>query len=115
MEAQAYQAHDLKSAFAADGVDWAEVRIDGGMAANDWMAQDLADMLDLTVERPDFVESTALGAAMLAATGAGLYPDLASAAAAMRGTATRFTPAIDDQKRKTRLAGWQSALAKVLG
>ncbi|WP_077146624.1 glycerol kinase [Sphingopyxis sp. KK2] len=115
LEAQAYQAYDLKSAFAADGVDWADLRIDGGMAANDWMAQDLADMLDLTVERPDFVESTALGAAMLAATGAGLYPDLASAAAAMRGTATRFTPAIDPAKRKTRLAGWQSALAKVLG
>ncbi|QCB54071.1 glycerol kinase [Sphingopyxis sp. PAMC25046] len=115
LEAQAYQAHDLKSAFAADGVDWAELRIDGGMAANDWMAQDLADMLDLAVERPGFVESTALGAAMLAATGAGLYPDLGSAAATMRGTATRFTPALDAQKRKTRLAGWQSALAKVLG
>jgi glycerol kinase len=52
---------------------------------------------------------------MLAATGAGLYPDLASAAKAMRGTATRFTPALDAPKRKTRLAGWQSALAKVLG
>jgi glycerol kinase len=115
LEAQAYQAHDLKSAFAADGVDWAELRIDGGMAANDWMAQDLADMLDLTVERPDFVESTALGAAMLAATGAGLYPDLKTAAQAMRGTATRFTPALDVQNRKTRLAGWQGALAKVLG
>ena len=85
------------------------------LSANDWMAQDLADMLDLTVERPDFVESTALGAAMLAATGAGLYTDLASAAQAMRGTATRFTPAIDREKRKTRLAGWQSALAKILG
>ena len=114
LEAQAYQAHDLKSAFAADGVDWADLRIDGGMAANDWMAQDLADMLDLTVERPDFVESTALGAAMLAATGAGLYPDLARAAKAMRGTTTRFTPALHAVKRKTRLAGWQSALAKVL-
>ncbi len=72
-------------------------------------------MLAIAVERPDFVESTALGAAMLAATGAGLYPDLASAAAAMRGTATRFTPSLDADKRKTRLAGWQSALAKVLG
>jgi len=114
LEAQAYQAHDLKSAFAADGVDWADLRIDGGMAANDWMAQDLADMLNLTVERPEFVESTALGAAMLAATGAGLYPDLASAAGAMRGRATRFTPALSAPKRETRLAGWQSALAKVL-
>ena len=114
LEAQAYQAHDLKSAFAADGVDWADLRIDGGMAANNWMAQDLADMLDLTVERPDFIESTALGAAMLAATGAGLYPDLASAAQAMRGQTTRFTPALEADIRKARLAGWQSALAKVL-
>ncbi len=115
LEAQAYQAHDLKSAFAADGVDWAELRIDGGMAANDWMAQDLADMLALTVERPEFVESTALGAAMLAATGAGLYPDLAAATRAMRGRATRFTPALDERTRETRLAGWQDALARVLG
>lgn len=115
LEAQAYQAHDLKSAFAADGVDWAELRIDGGMAANDWMAQDLADMLAVPVERPDFVESTALGAAMLAATGARLFPSLAKAATAMRGTATRFTPSIGADTRKTRLAGWQSALSKVLG
>ncbi|MDZ3832940.1 MAG: glycerol kinase [Sphingopyxis sp.] len=114
LEAQAYQAHDLKSAFAADGVDWAELRIDGGMAPNDWMAQDLADMLNLTVERPEFVESTALGAAMLAATGAGLYPDLRQAATAMRGRATRFTPALDADIRKARLAGWQDALGKVL-
>src|SRR3546814_20622668 len=84
------------------------------MAANDWMAQDRADMLDLTVERPDFVESTALVAAMLAATGAGLYPHLADAAAAMRGRTTRFTPALDAQKRDARLTGWRSALAKVL-
>src|SRR3546814_5587047 len=89
-EAKAYQANDLKSAFAADGIDWADLRIDGGMAANDWMAQDLADMLGLTVERPEFVESTALGAAMLAATGADLYPDLAGAAAAIDRKSTRL-------------------------
>ena len=114
LEAQAYQAHDLKAALAAEGVDWAELRIDGGMAANDWMAQDLADMLDIVVERPGFVESTALGAAMLAATGSGLHSDLATAATTMRGTATRFTPALDASTRKARLAGWQDALAKTL-
>ena len=54
------------------------------MAANDWMAQDLADMLGIAVERPAFVETTALGAAMLAAAGAGLYGDVPSAAQAMR-------------------------------
>ena len=54
------------------------------MAANDWLAQDLADMLDLEVERPAFVETTALGAAMLAGVGAGLFGSLEEAAA-MRG------------------------------
>ncbi|MGB7371734.1 glycerol kinase GlpK, partial [Erythrobacter sp.] len=74
LEAMAHQTHDLARAFSADGADWHTLRIDGGMAANDWMAQDLADMLAITVERPAFVETTALGAAMLAASGAGLYP-----------------------------------------
>lgn len=114
LESMAYQVNDLKNAFAADGIAWAELRIDGGMAANDWMAQDLADILQLTVERPDYVESTGLGAAMLAATGAGLYDDLHSAVTAMRGNSSRFTPDLDASIRKTRLAGWQSALAKLL-
>ena len=54
LEAMAYQAHDLKTAFAADGADWAGLRIDGGMVANDWIAQDMADVLDLAVDRPRF-------------------------------------------------------------
>ncbi len=69
LEAMAHQTHDLAAAFAADGAPWKTLRIDGGMAANDWMAQDLADVLGIPVERPGFVETTALGAAMLAACG----------------------------------------------
>ena len=65
LESMSYQCHDLKTAFSADGVDWQNLRIDGGMVANDWMVQDLANILDLTVERPEFFETTALGAAML--------------------------------------------------
>jgi glycerol kinase len=113
LEAQAHQAHDLMEAFAADGVRWAQLRIDGGMAANNWLAQDLADMLGLPVERPAFVETTALGAAMLAAVGAEIYPDLETAAAAMRGDVTRFEPAMRASKREERLAGWKEALARV--
>ena len=64
LEAMAHQMHDLAAAFAADGAPWPALRIDGGMSANDWMAQDLANILDLSVERPAFVETTALGAAM---------------------------------------------------
>lgn len=111
LEAMAHQTHDLAEAFAADGTRWGALRIDGGMAANDWMAQDLADMLGVPVERPAFVETTALGAAMLAAVGAGLYPDLESAALKMRGELTRFEPSMDDSMREERLARWQKALA----
>ena len=113
LEAQAYQAHDLMEAFAADGVRWAKLRIDGGMSANNWLAQDLADMLGLPVERPAFVETTALGAAMLAAVGVGIYPDLQAAADAMRGDVTHFEPKMGDEERQRRLHGWKEALAKV--
>ena len=70
-------------------------------------------MLDLTVERPEFVETTALGAAMLAAVGAGIYPDLQAAADAMRGEVAHFEPAMGNDERNRRLAGWKEALAKV--
>jgi len=113
LEAMAHQTYDLKTAFAADGADWAELRIDGGMVANDWMAQDLADMLAIDVERPDFVETTALGAAMLAAVGCGLFPTLEDAAS-MRGGVTRFAPILGAEARDVRLAGWANALARVL-
>jgi glycerol kinase len=110
LEAMAHQTHDLATAFAADGAAWQALRIDGGMAANDWMAQDLADMLGITVERPGFVETTALGAAMLAATGAGLYGSLDEATSAMRGQLARFEPAMDQSAREERLARWRKAL-----
>jgi glycerol kinase len=114
LESMAYQVNDLKSAFEADDIRWGELRIDGGMSANDWMAQDLADILGITLERPDVVESTGLGAAILAATGAGLYDSLGDAVKAMRGDTSRFTPDIDAKVRKARLAGWQNALAHIL-
>ena len=113
LEAMAHQAHDLKTAFAADGVDWASVRIDGGMVANDWMAQDMADMLGLCVERPKFAETTALGAGMLAGIGCGLFADLAEASV-MRGAVETFEPNIADAVREDRLAGWRAAVKKVI-
>jgi glycerol kinase len=100
-------------AFEADGIRWERLRIDGGMVANDWLAQDLADMLELTVERPGFVETTATGAAMLAAVGAGIYPDLAAAAAEMGGEMTRFEPKMATSERERRLSGWKDALTLV--
>ena len=84
------------------------------MAANDWLAQDLADMLDLPVERPAFVETTALGAAMLAGVGLRLSTPRSTrrrrCAARWRRSSRRWTPAT----REARLGGWRQALAGVL-
>lgn len=113
LEAMTMQIGDLADAFAADGAEWRSLKIDGGMSANDWMAQDLADMLALPVERPDFVETTALGAAMLASVGAGLQPDLPSAGAAMRGKLHRFEPSKNEVWRANRRSAWHKALARV--
>lgn len=111
LEAMAHQTYDLAEAFAADGTAWRTLRIDGGMSANNWMAQDLANVLDIPVERPDFVETTALGAAMLAASGVGLYSDIAAAATAMTGQFKRFEPGMEDGVREARLSAWRKALA----
>jgi glycerol kinase len=113
LEAMGNQTHDLMTAFASDGAVWQSLRIDGGMVANDWLAQDLADMLGLDVERPGFIETTALGAAMLAGVGCGLFGSLEEAAV-MRGGVERFSPAIDAAIRSERLDGWRGAVRRVL-
>ncbi|MEA3034070.1 MAG: glycerol kinase, partial [Sphingomonadales bacterium] len=114
LEAMAHQTYDLMTAFAADGAPWEVLKIDGGMTSNDWLAQDLADLLELAVERPRFVETTALGAAMLAGVGCGLFGSLGEAAS-MRGEIERFEPAMSDEARGARLEGWRAALRAVLG
>ena len=111
LEAMAHQTHDLASAFTADGAPWTHLRIDGGMSANDWMAQDLADILEIEVERPDFIETTALGAAILAAVGCGLHGDLETAALTMRSETTTFSPKMDGNVRTSRLARYSKALS----
>ncbi len=113
LEAMAHQTHDLMAAFAGDGAAWEVLKVDGGMVANNWLAQDLADVLALEVERPRFIETTALGAAMLAAVGAGLSGSL-DEAAAMRGAVEHFRPAMAAATRAARLAGWEKAIASVL-
>jgi glycerol kinase len=113
LEAMAHQTHDLMGCFAADGAPWEVLKIDGGMASNGWLAQDLADMLALPVERPRFVETTALGAAMLAGVGRGLFASLEEAGA-MRGPVDQFEPTMDAATRDARLGGWRDALGRLL-
>ena len=114
MESLAHQCHDLQSAFAADGAPWKTLRIDGGMSANDWIAQDLADILALRVERPADTETTALGAAMLAGVGAGLHQSLEDAMS-MGGACHDFDPAMDEATRAGRIDLWREGLQRHLG
>lgn len=113
LESIGHVFHDLGSAFAADGAGWSLLRLDGGMSANNWLAQDIADMLDLRCERPADVETTARGAAILAAIGAGLYADT-QAASVMLPARTVFTPRRADAARAQRLEAWRTALGRHL-
>ena len=115
LEAVCYQSRDLIAAFAADsGLAPAALRVDGGMARNDWMLQFLADMLDVPVERPAISEATALGAAALAATGAGLCATPGDFGEGWK-LERRFTPAMPADRRAALYAGWQRAVAAVKG
>lgn len=111
LEAISHQCVDLAAEFSANNAPWRELRIDGGMSANGWMAQDLADMLNLRVLRPCDVETTARGAAMLAAVGAGIYSDLRSAERMLPNVDT-FDPEGDPQDRDCRLSQWHELLKR---
>ncbi|MFQ3665966.1 MAG: glycerol kinase [Sphingomonadaceae bacterium] len=113
LEAMGNQTADLIEAFARDGVRLASLKVDGGMVANDWLCQDVADATGLEVVRPETVETTALGAAMLAAVGCGLFADLSGAARAMVRTDRAFLPDPDGRRRAARRAGWLRAIEQV--
>lgn len=113
LEAAAYQVADLIDALAADDLACERLRIDGGMVANDWLCQHLADILGVPVERPRVIETTALGAAMLAGIGAGLFADLAEASA-MHMAERVFTPAMDAETRAAARMSWARAVRQAL-
>lgn len=112
LEAVCYQTHDLLTAMQKDGAKIRALKIDGGMAANDWMGQFLADILGTEVTRPNNMETTALGAALLAGHQCGLYGDVRKFKSKTDKT---FTPEMGDEECQALLEGWQKALGKVLG
>jgi glycerol kinase len=114
LEAVGYQTLDLIRAMQADGLTGLGcLRVDGGMAVNDWLMQFLADILDSPVERPLQTETTALGAACLAGLGAGLWQGLDEIAALWQRQA-RFEPAMRATERTGLVAGWHKAVERVL-
>jgi glycerol kinase len=114
LESIAFQTRDLTDAMAADGsAKPAAVRIDGGMAKNNWFAQFLADILEVPVERPASHETTALGAAVLAGITTGIIADKAEFAAKWQADA-RFDVAMKDERRERYLTDWNKILQREL-
>ncbi len=112
LESVAFQTADLVAAMAEDGAGaLSSLRVDGGMAANDWFCQFLADLLDIPVERPVNLETTALGAAMLAGHRCGGWPDVLDGSAADEGL-TRFEPAMAPEQRLRLTSEWQAAIRR---
>ncbi|GAA2864311.1 glycerol kinase [Aminobacter niigataensis] len=116
LESVAYQTRDLLDAMKKD---WKTrngktvLRVDGGMVASDWTMQRLADILDAPVDRPTVLETTALGAAWLAGSRAGVWPkakDFAKAWALDR----QFRPEMQPAVRAAKLKGWHDAVRRTL-
>jgi glycerol kinase len=109
----AYSSAELLSAMAsAEHLVVPALRVDGGAAANDWLMQFQADVLGVPVERPDLVETTALGAAGLAGLALGLWESTDEFLSGR--TFTCFQPSIDPSKRQGQLAGWHRAVSAAL-
>ena len=116
LESVAFQTRDLLDAMKKDWKGAAKktvLRVDGGMVASDWAMQRLADILDAPVDRPTILETTALGAAWLAGSHAGVWPD-AKKFAKSWALDRRFKPEMSEKERKTRLAGWKNAVSRTL-
>jgi glycerol kinase len=116
LDSVAYQTFDLLDAMARDGAGQtgeAVVRVDGGMVASDYTMQRLADILGRRVDRPVIHETTALGAAWLAGSRAGLWPDRQGFAAKWALDRT-FVPSLDEADRQAAIAGWRDAVRRTL-
>jgi len=114
LESVCYQTRDLVEAMTADGATApTELRVDGGMAANDWMVQYLADILDTAVARPTILETTAWGAAALAGMTAGLFGSTDDIAATW-GRERDFLPSMAPEVRDAAIDGWADAVRRVL-
>jgi glycerol kinase len=112
LESVCYQTHDLLRAMAEDSLPATSLRVDGGMVANNWLVQFLADILNLPVDRPRIQETTALGAATLAGMQAGLLGTPEEVARHWH-LDKRFEPGMSPAKRRRLLAGWHDAVRRV--
>ena len=112
LQSVGFQSRDLLLAMEQDGADISRLRVDGGMIANNWLCQFLADMLDRPVERPKVTESTAFGAACLAGLQSAVFGSLDQIQSAWR-CETEFVPTMQTEQRIKIYAGWLDAVKRV--
>ncbi|MDR5865606.1 glycerol kinase GlpK [Halomonas koreensis] len=113
LQAVCYQTRDLQVCMSDDmSAVPGTLRVDGGMVANNWVMQFLADMLGVRVDRPEVLETTALGAAYLAGLRLGWYRDLDEIAGLWR-CGDSFRPRMAEAERERLYQGWQEAVARV--
>ncbi|TWF54674.1 glycerol kinase GlpK [Neorhizobium alkalisoli] len=116
LEAVCYQTRDLLEAMHRDWKNAGEgtvLRVDGGMVVSDWTMQRLSDLLDAPVDRPTILETTALGAAWLAGSKAGVWPDRKTFAKSW-ARERRFEPAMEEKTRRVKIKGWKDAVRRTL-
>ena len=115
LQSVGYQTRDLLAAMQKDmgSSKNAVLRVDGGMAASDWAMQFLADILGMPVDRPQVLETTALGAAWLAGMRVGVYPDQETFAKTW-ALEQRFEANMIEEERVTLYAGWKDAVRRTL-
>jgi len=106
-----YQTRDLVQALLADGASIETIRVDGGMVANNFLLQNLADLLGVSIQRPEVIETTALGVAYLAGLQVGVYDSLADINSNWQVDAS-FNPCRDELWRNARYKGWLDAVKR---
>ena len=111
LEAVAYQTNDLISAMAQDGMSPTKIKVDGGMAANNWLMQFLSDIINIKVERPLQLETTALGAAILAGVADGKFSSIEDTALSWN-LDRHFNSNMAPSTRRNLTSGWYQAVMK---
>lgn len=115
LESLAYQTQDVLKAMQEDsGIELAELKVDGGASANNFLMEFQADILNTTVVRPEVIETTALGAAYLAGLAVGYYKSKEDIAKNLK-VSQRFLPKMDEVQRQELLDGWKQAIAHTRG
>jgi glycerol kinase len=112
LQSVCYQTKDLVRAIQNDGARLDSLRVDGGMVVNDWVMQFLADILNVTVDRPRVTETTALGAAYLAGLQTGVFDSLEQISGLWE-CERQFHPEMRPALRESLYAGWLDAVERV--